>query len=131
MTMQSHRGGRFEQFSIEGGKDPDDVVGPGRTAYDPPDAIDRFEELADDERDGFDPFDFFLSSEEFSAEVMRLVEDVFLSSTKDDQVNAIHRSAKGYISEREARGTRLLQAQELSMSLELLEPRIQLFIPGR
>jgi hypothetical protein len=34
--------------------------------------------LTDDEGDGFDSFDFFLCSEEFSTEVVGFVEDVFL-----------------------------------------------------
>jgi hypothetical protein len=80
MPMQSYRRGRFQEFPVEGGEDPDDIVGTGRRADDTSDAVDCFEELADDERDGFDPFDFFLSTEEFSAEVVGFVEDVFLSN---------------------------------------------------
>lgn len=81
MPMQSYRRGRFQKFPVQSGEDPDDVVRTRRRADDASDTVDRFEELADDERDGFDPFDFFLGTEEFSTEVVGFVEDVLLSNT--------------------------------------------------
>jgi hypothetical protein len=129
--MQCYRGGRFQQFSIQGRQNPDDVVGPGRTAHDPADAVDGFEELTDDERDGFDAFDFFLSAEEFTTEVVRLVEDVLLWSVEVGKTRMKLVISSGDLRRKGRDDTRLLQVQKLSMSLELLEPRIQLFIPGR
>lgn len=85
MPVQSYRRGRFQEFPIQSREDPDDIVGTGRRADDASDTVDGFEELADDERNGFDPFDFFLSTEEFSTEVVGFVEDVFLSSPREDR----------------------------------------------
>lgn len=38
--------------------------------------IDWFEELADDERNRLDPFDFFLSSKQLALKILELVLDV-------------------------------------------------------
>ena len=62
MSVKSDARRRLEKFSVQGGKDADDVIGSRCRSYDSGILIYGFEKLAYDERDGLYSFYFFLGS---------------------------------------------------------------------
>ena len=58
--MQRHRRGGFEQFAVDGGEDAHVVVAASGAADDRRVLVDRLQKLANDERDGLDPFHLLL-----------------------------------------------------------------------
>lgn len=79
MAMKSHGGRWFQKFTIQSGKDSDNIIGASGTSNNGSSFINGFEELANDQRNRLDPLNFFLCSQKLSPQVLGLVTDILLS----------------------------------------------------
>lgn len=76
MTMQRHRGRRFQKLTVQRGQNPNNIVRPRRRPDNPRVLVDRLEELANHERHGLDPLYFLLRTDELAFQVGLFVFDV-------------------------------------------------------
>jgi hypothetical protein len=78
VSVEGDWAGGFEEFAVEGWEDADDIVAARGGPNDAGVLVDGFEELADDEGNGLDPFDFLLGTAKFSLQTALLVFNVLL-----------------------------------------------------